>query len=227
MKFLKQKNGDGFTSIEHELAGQLADRLARHKALSDELAEKRAEAEAALAGRRGFLLSDNIADDKQRKAVDARVVAAQSAELGVEDALSVVAARINELRQQISEERNKAARAKAAKELHDRADALDRKLEVARISCVELSEVLDSMPALPLESVDFRSRVKTLLVEVPAAVAQFANDIRSTPKGSRRDKSRFQVSRSRSSNLLHRNWRRSSVAMRTCWSTASGARTAS
>jgi len=157
---------------------ELAQLQNKRKSLSEKLAASRAEAEAAMTARRAWLLGD-ATDDKQRKAVDARVVAAQSAELGLEDALAELDRKIADAKQRLDDENEKIAREKSAGELNTKAAELERKREVARIANLELSEVIDAMPVLPYENPDFRPRVKALLVEVPAAVGQFVDDIRS------------------------------------------------
>jgi hypothetical protein len=118
-----------------------------------------------------------LTDEKARKAIDDRVTRALSEQKWIENAISAVD-QIAETQNKLTAERDRIAREKAAGEMLAKADALTAKLEVARIANLELSEALDSVSALPYEAVDFRPRVKTLLAEIPAAVAQFASDIR-------------------------------------------------
>src|SRR5262245_60502671 len=83
----------------------LAELRARRAKLAEQLATARSEAEAAMAERRKFLLEDDAADADGRKAVDAAVVAAQSSETGLMDAIEQLDVRIAADEQRIADER--------------------------------------------------------------------------------------------------------------------------
>jgi hypothetical protein len=77
----------------------------QRETLAEKLAAARSNAEQAMQARRSFLLSSAAHDAKARADVDRRVVDAQAAEIGIEDALTALDEKIVEARLRLDAER--------------------------------------------------------------------------------------------------------------------------
>jgi hypothetical protein len=121
MAFLsKKKNGDQVASIEAELT-ELQD---RRVILSGKLTAAMAEVQRATDDRRKFLIEGDLVDDTVRTDINVRLVAAQSAELCLQDAVKQLGAKIGDAEQRLAAERDRVAREAEAKAINADADTL-------------------------------------------------------------------------------------------------------
>jgi hypothetical protein len=118
--FSKKKNGDQVASIEAELA----DLKARHATLTEKLTAATAAVERTADDRRKFLIEGDLVDDTLRTEINVRLVAAQSAELCLQDALRQLGAKIGDAEQRLAAERDRVAREAEAKAINVDADTL-------------------------------------------------------------------------------------------------------
>jgi hypothetical protein len=112
--------GDQVASIEAELA----DLQDRRWILDRKLAAATAAVERAAGDRQKFLIEGDRVDDGLRTDINVRLIAAQSAELGLRDAVGQLGARIADAERRLAAERDRVAREAAAKAINADADTL-------------------------------------------------------------------------------------------------------
>jgi hypothetical protein len=149
----------------------------RHEALAAQLAEAHHEVEAAMDARRQFLVAGDVSDVAARKAVDARVVAAQSAELGLGDALELVARNIADLERKIAAERDKAEREAAAAEIIAAVDPLSVVIaDMDKAHAAALAATEPVVAHLPGSNPNFTSNLTALLKDASTAMHNLASE---------------------------------------------------
>jgi hypothetical protein len=111
---------DQVASIEAELA----DLQDRRWILDRKLAAATAAVERAAGDRQKFLIEGDRVDDGLRTDINVRLIAAQSAELGLRDAVGQLGARIADAERRLAAERDRVAREAAAKAINADADTL-------------------------------------------------------------------------------------------------------
>jgi len=111
---------DQVASIEAELA----DLQDRRWILDRKLAAATAAVERAAGDRQKFLIEGDRVDDSLRTDINVRLIAAQSAELGLRDAVGQLGARIGDAERRLAAERDRVAREAAAKAINADSDTL-------------------------------------------------------------------------------------------------------
>jgi hypothetical protein len=111
---------DQVASIEAELA----DLQDRRWILDRKLAAATAAVERAAGDRKKFLIEGDRVDDSLRTDINVRLIAAQSAELGLRDAVGQLGARIGDAERRLAAERDRVAREAAAKAINADSDTL-------------------------------------------------------------------------------------------------------
>ena len=111
---------DQVASIEAELA----DLQDRRWILDRKLAAATAAVERAAGDRQKFLIVGDRVDDSLRTDINVRLIAAQSAELGLRDAVGQLGARIGDAERRLAAERDRVAREAAAKAINADSDTL-------------------------------------------------------------------------------------------------------
>jgi hypothetical protein len=111
---------DQVASIEAELA----DLQDRRWILDRKLAAATAAVERAAGDRQKFLIEGDRVDDSLRTDINVRLIAAQSAELGLRDAVGQLGARIADAERRLAAERDRVAREAAAKAINADSDTL-------------------------------------------------------------------------------------------------------
>ena len=111
---------DQVASIEAELA----DLQDRRWILDRKLAAATAAVERAAGDRQKFLIEGDRVDDSLRTDIKVRLIAAQSAELGLRDAVGQLGARIGDAERRLAAERDRVAREAAAKAINADSDTL-------------------------------------------------------------------------------------------------------
>jgi hypothetical protein len=116
----RRGNGDQVAALEVELA-ELQDRRA---IFSQKLTAATAAVERADSDHQRFLIEGDPVDDTLRTDINVRLVAAQSAELGLQDAVAQLGAKIGDAEQRLAAERNRVAREAEAQAINADADTL-------------------------------------------------------------------------------------------------------
>jgi cell division septum initiation protein DivIVA len=115
-----QSKSNQVASIEAELAGLQG----RRGSLSQKLAAATSAVERAAGDRQKFIIEGDRVDDGLRTDINVRLVAAQSAELGLRDAVGQLGAEIGDAERRLAAERDRVAREAAAKAINADADTL-------------------------------------------------------------------------------------------------------
>jgi chromosome segregation ATPase len=172
-KFLKQQK-NSVTSIEAEIV----DLESRRNAVADRLAAAQTELEKAKVAQHDHMIVGDLTDEEASQKVALRVTIAQGQVDGYKEALASLDNKLADAKQRLEAEHDKIARDKAVKELHAKADAVDRKAAVARVALFELLESLKAIKGLPYQSPEFLPRMEALINELPNAASQLGKDAR-------------------------------------------------